>query len=194
MLQNMSGFGEVLYGPASEVEATSINKVPFNFVELVQSTPMITRPPTFYFASEVKNTYFQHENGGNGASYLVLNCCFQSKKEVGNNLENDHRYHLDMAHHMNTLSRQQKDLFVNLIDYTVVMTEDLAEYSHINDDVPSHVTTPPRTMQDLRHCYLIGEYATLPNVTMAPHCDISGHATIYVCDCIKDMFGHGVSI
>jgi hypothetical protein len=145
ILQDLTDFESVLH---RQDEAMGENMVVVdsmsNFAELVQSSPMTTHQPTFDFTSEVNNTYFQHENKGNGASYLVSNCCFQSKKEVGMTLENDQRYHLATAYHINTLSRQQQKLFGNLIDYTMVMAEDLVKHSHKNESVLSHLTTPPR--------------------------------------------------
>jgi hypothetical protein len=148
-LQDLTDFGSVLH-PRDEAmdEAVLVVNSPSNFAELVQRSQVSTRQPTFDFASDENNTFFQHEKQGNGASYLVSNCCFQSKKEVVKTLENDHRYHLAMAYHVNTLSRQQQQLFVNLIDYTMVMTEDFVKVSHTNENVPSHLTHTYGILQD----------------------------------------------
>jgi hypothetical protein len=99
-----------------------------------------------------------------------------------------------MAYHVNALSRQQKELFDNLIDYNMFVAEDIVKYSHIHDAVPSHFTTPPQTVQGLRHRYLIGDHGMLPNLPTAPRRDIYGHVAIYVRDCIKDILRHGVPI
>jgi hypothetical protein len=100
-------------------------------------------------------------------------------------LENDHRCHLAMAYHANTLSPQQQQVCVNLIDYTVIMTKDLIKHKHKNESVPSHFTIFGR-----RSCH----DSQPTNGAKQPHRDIAGHAATSVRDCIKDMVGHGVPI
>ena len=177
-------------------------RVKEQILEEIQNLDMITRPlfsdndllpPTFTkFSGDCNQKYFEQEHFGRGAAYLVSMSSFHHYDPSMKIDHNEIALQLNIARLVNTLSRDQKSLFGNIIGnviHSVVRRNMTAQYS---PDAEFLFPALPRNGEEVRSLYVEGKFALLNNVPRPLPRMLSNHVVVDVFDCLADFLGHGI--
>lgn len=150
------------------------------------------RDPLFECSNPKSSNYFRHDAvSGQGPSFLVSNGIFNNDHHVGMIDTREILYHIAILLFLMSLTLSQQQLFADIIDYTVLLADKMADQRISNLPLPLHQTSPPRSTADFRQRYMRGSHSMSENLPIPSIVFPNGHAYVSIRDCIENVLGHG---
>ena len=152
----------------------------------------LVKPDFTKFNGEYNQRYFQEESRGRGAAYLVSMSSFKNFDPMVKIDSREIKLQLDIARLVNTMSRNQKDIFGCILGQVMESATRRSQAVSCSPDLRYQFPEIPRSGEDIRRLYIDGKFALLNNVPRPVATMLTTHAHVTVFDCLADFLGHGI--